>query len=119
ARTYPDWYLFRRGQTHTEIDADMAGGRSELEPMVVAAYGPLADGRAIMAPGGTNPFGVGPAGEPAVWYHVVLNGLDMRRGYSMVQGPSTDSLGGGPITLAIEDCAWRDDTPGKLTYLPK
>ena len=47
---YPDWFLYRRGRTHDTFDSGIVGGRSEREPMVLAAYGPRADGRAIIAP---------------------------------------------------------------------
>src|SRR5690606_38831086 len=47
---YPDWFLFRRGRVHDTFDGSLVGGRSETEPMVIAAYGPLAEGRAVIAP---------------------------------------------------------------------
>ncbi len=73
AAGYPDWFLFRRGRVHDTFDSPIVGGRSEKEPMVIAAYGPP-DGRA-----GHHRSGAGQAGrlqgqrapypEPALGLH--------------------------------------------------
>ena len=129
---FPDWFLYRRGQTHTAFDSALAGGRSQTEPMVVAAYGPLADGRAKMFPEvqsitvGTatyetsdNPFSWHTFGNEEVWFHGVFNGLEFNVGMSMLGTHTAQSFSGGPVTLLIEDCAWLSPKAGGiLTYLP-
>ena len=129
---YPDWFLFRRGRTHDTFDCGIAGGRSEREPMVLAAYGPLADGRAIIAPalgkkvefrgkerGTQNPMSAGTKGAKEAWIHLVLSGLDVKAPWSMLGSHVADSPSGGPVTAYAEDCRWAYGEGARLTYLPR
>jgi hypothetical protein len=106
---YPDWFLYRRGRTHDTFDSEVVGGRSEREPMVLAAYGPPSDGRAIIAPAldkpvrfrdkdrpAQNPMAGGTKGEKKVWVHMVYSGLDVRTAWSMLGTQDADSFSGGP-----------------------
>ncbi len=128
---YPDWFLYRRGRTHDTFDSALAGGRSEREPMVMAAYGPQVDGRAIIAPAlgkrvryrdseraVCNPMSTGTKGAREVWLHLVLSGLDFRVPWSALGAHVADSRSGGPVTAYAEDCRWAYGEGGRLTYLP-
>lgn len=117
---YPDWFLYRRGQKHTKFDWIFVGGKSESEPMVVAAYGPLSDGRAIMEPGAgsKNPFSAHNWGLPQNWFHQVLYSLEIRAHYGYVQSHTSESYAGGPVTAFIEDCYWPNINGGVITYPP-
>lgn len=135
AGSYPDWFLFRRGQVHDTFDGTFNGGRSETEPVVVAAYGPLADGRAVMAPveGATvsyrgdaretgNPFANITAGLEPIWLHQAFFGLEFRASFWLTGSENTDSYAGGPVTALFEDCAWiqhQKPIAIALLYLPK
>ena len=129
---YPDWLLFRRGRTHDTFDSGLAGGRSEREPMVLAAYGLPADGRAIIAPAlrrrvefrgkerwTRNPMSAGTQGVREVWIHMVLSGLDLRAPWSMFGAHVADSSSGGPVTAYAEDCRWAYGEGSRLGYLPR
>lgn len=122
---YPDWFLFRRGQSHVNFDIFFSGGRSEAEPMVVAAYGPLGDGRAVIDPAesAVNPMiGIPRDGDedgtPRGWFHQILYSLEFRTNYNMngVHRAETFAEGGGPVTAFIEDCYW---TVGGIVYPPQ
>lgn len=111
---YPDWFLFRRGQTHDTFDGHLNGGRSESEPMVIAAYGPPADGRAVIEPvfamvsyngnprGTQAPFSANWPTSPQ-WQHEVMAGLEFRTALQHTNAQNGDSLAGGPPTLLVED----------------
>ena len=129
---YPDWFLYRRGRTHDTFDSGIVGGRSEREPMVVAAYGPLADGRAIIAPAlGRkvryrdsersihNPMSASTKGAKKLWLHMVYCGLDVRAPWTGVGAQVADSFAGGPVTAYAEDCRWAHGGGSRLTYLPR
>ena len=129
---YPDWILLRRGRTHDTFDSGIVGGRSEREPMVLAAYGPPADGRAIVAPAlgkevrfqdnprrVSNPLSASTQGEKTLWMHMVLSGLDVRASWSALGAQVADSHSGGPVTAYAEDCRWAYGKGGRLTYLPR
>lgn len=129
---YPDWFLYRRGRTHDTFDEALIGGRSELEPMVIAAYGPRKDGRAIFDPiqGKTvsyngkqrttcNPTAAITRGAETVWIHLVFSGLDLRSNWSILGSQVADSYSGGPVTALVEDCRWSEGEGGHLTYLPR
>ena len=119
---YPDVFLFRRGQVHHAFDFRFAGGRSAAEPMVVAAYGPLADGRAIMDPGsGTNPFAGHNWGYARSWMHQALFSLEIRAtyGYLGTHLADTYAAGGGPTTAYLEDCYWPGLDQGIIVYPPQ
>jgi len=129
---FPDWLLFRRGRTHDTFDTGLTGGRSEREPMVVAAYGLPADGRAIIAPALgkqvqfqgkerpiQNPMSAITRGEKTVWLHMVLSGLDVRAPWSLLGTHVADSPSGGPVTAYAEDCRWAYGRGGRFTYLPR
>ena len=119
---YPDWFLFRRGQMHTDFDMRFAGGRSEAEPMVAAAYGQLSDGRAVMQPiaGGTSPFSGHNWGYEQSWLHQVLYSLEIRAGYGYYGAHVADTFaeGAGPVTAFIEDCYWPGLNSGIIVYPP-
>jgi len=129
---YPDWLLFRRGRVHGTFDSGIAGGRSEREPMVLAAYGPLADGRAVIAPAigkkvefrrnerrTQNPMSAGTQGQKKVWVHMVLFGLDFRVPWTMLGSQTAESFSGGPPTAYAEDCRWAHGEGSRLSYLPR
>jgi len=129
---YPDWILFRRGRRHDTFDSGIVGGRSEREPMVLAAYGPPKDGRAVIAPavGGParfrgrrrriqNPMSARTQGAKKLWLHMVYSGLDLRAPWSALGAQNADSFSGGPVTAYAEDCRWAGGEGGRLTYLPR
>ena len=129
---YPDWLLYRRGQTHDTFDSALVGGRSEQEPLVIAAYGPREDGRAIIDPAEgkrisfqgkqrsvQNPMSWGTKGADTAYIHLVLFGLDVRGQSSGLGSNVADSYAGGPTTLYAEDCRWAYGDGGRLTYLPR
>ncbi len=100
--------------------------------MVIAAYGPLADGRAIIAPALgkrvlfrnnerriCNPMATGTQGQKKVWIHLVLSGLDFRAPWSALGAHTADSHSGGPVTAIAEDCRWAYGAGARLTYLPR
>lgn len=114
---YPDWFLFRRGAEHTLFDGALAGGRSGMEPMVVAAYGPKEDGRAIFNPQVTtieyngnerettsNPLGAHAGGEDPVFFHMVYAGLELHIRIGNLGTHTARSPSGGVPTLHVEDC---------------
>ncbi len=117
---YPDWFLFRRGQVHTKFDWIFVGGKSESEPMVVSAYGPLSEGRAIMEPdsGGRNPFSAHNWGLTHNWFHQLLYSLEIRAHYGYLWSHTSESYAGGPVTAYIEDCYWPTLNGGIITYPP-
>jgi hypothetical protein len=115
---YPDWFLLRRGQTHTEFGKRFAGGRSETEPMVVAAYGPLAEGRAIIDPASNNPFSGHNWGQPKASMHQALYSLVLRSGYGYLGTHTAESIGGGPVTAYLEDCLFPSRKDGIVVYPP-
>jgi hypothetical protein len=113
---YADWYLLRRGRVHDTFDGGFWGGRSQAEPMVVAAYGPAADGRAVVDVEGRSPF-AGHTGEKDVQFHQVLAGLELHQGtrhHGMHEGCTSPGEPGVP-TLLIEDCKL---IRAQMTYLP-
>ena len=129
---YPDWFLYRRGRTHDTFDSSLVGGRSEREPMVVAAYGPREDGRAIIDPAIAkrvrfqgkertvrNPMSGGTKGADTAWWHMVYSGLDVRAPWTGLGSHVADSYSGGPVTAYAEDCRWAYGDGGRMTYLPR
>lgn len=119
---YPDWFLFRRGQIHDTFDNMLTGGRSEEEPMVITAYGPEEDGRAIMAPSesSTNPFAGHNWGREQSWLHHVLFSLELHTGYGYYGTHQADSYNDNdPVTALIEDCYWPTLNKGIIVYPPK
>lgn len=120
---YPDFFLFRRGQVHSEFDRYLVGGRSEAEPMVVAAYGPLDDGRAIFDPGasdgGLSPFHGHNWGDERSWLHHALFSLEIRGQYGLLTNTvETYAEGGGPVTAFLEDCYWPGRVGNQIAYPP-
>ncbi|MFO7180154.1 MAG: hypothetical protein DIU78_015755 [Pseudomonadota bacterium] len=127
---YPDWFLFRRGRVHDTFDGALVGGRSRTEPMVIAAYGPLADGRAVIAPAektitfrgdpraSTNPLSEHNHEAPESWLHLVLLGLEVRAEWSHLYAHRARSPAGGPVTAYAEDCKWVGGN-ARLVYLPR
>ncbi len=119
---YPDWFLFRRGQTHTTFDTLLTGGRSEKEPMVIAAYGPIAQGRAVIAPRDEkqSPFSGHNFGAAQSWLHHALYSLEIRDRYGFANAHHARSYGpgGGPVTAYIEDCYFPSREGGIISYAP-
>ncbi|MFO7956560.1 MAG: hypothetical protein R6X33_05630 [Candidatus Brocadiia bacterium] len=114
---YPDWFLLRRGQVHETFEVQLWGGRSISEPMVVAGYGPTADGRAIVDAGKRNPFSKHTHGQSKVQFHQVLSGLELHQGIShlgMHEGCTSPGEPGVPTWL-IEDCKL---IRAQMNYLP-
>jgi hypothetical protein len=74
---YPDWFLLRRGRRHETFEIALSGGRSRTEQMVVAAYGPLSEGRAIVDTKERSPFGAHAGGATSVPFHQVVVGLEI------------------------------------------
>ncbi len=129
---YPDWFLYRRGRVHDTFDSALIGGRSESAPMVVAAYGPPEDGRAVIAPAVgkrvsfrnkertvCNPMSGGTKGADKAWWHMVYSGLDIRAPWTGLGAHVADSYSGGPVTAYAEDCRWFGGNGGRLVYLPR
>jgi len=120
---YPDFFLFRRGQVHSKFDCRFAGGRSETEPMVVAAYGPVEDGRAIQdsEEGYANPFNGHNWGRPQSWMHQAVFSFEIRGSYGYLNTHVADTFaeGGGPTTAFLEDCYFPGREGGIITYPPK
>src|SRR5690606_5901564 len=84
AAGFPDWFLFRRGQSHQQFTVRFEGGRSQEQPMLVGGYGPKSDGRAIIDPITSNnnpelrhPFYSSRNGQTPIYQHMVLTGLDI------------------------------------------
>lgn len=124
---YPDWFLFRRGQSHESFKMPFEGGRSPEEPMLVGAYGPKKDGRATIDPqrGGISPFQLGPRnGQAPVYCHLVLTGLDIVGGFSatgMNEIESANPEGEGSSAI-IEDCEFTkgdSDKAMRILYPPR
>lgn len=121
---YPDWFLFRRGETFDTFDNDLAGGRSPEEPMVVSSYGPIAEPRAVLAAvGGNTPF-AGPLGsDPATnfyWFHQVVKSIECHSRYGWVDTNNAFSAyNAGPITALLEDFYVTKSGSGGLYYLPQ
>jgi len=126
---YPDWFLFRRGRVHDAFDGSIRGGRSEQAPMVNAAYGPPADGRAVIDPrlgeqfeyegqmrDIKNPFSFHSGGDSAVWYHKAISGLELHHDFSNYLFSDAVSYSGGVPTLLLEDCKMIN---ASLVYLPR
>jgi len=114
---YPDWFLLRRGRRHDTFEIALNGGRSQAEPMVVAAYGPLSDGRAIVDTENRSPFGSHSGGAKSVQFHQVVAGLEIHVGMShlgMHAGCTSPGAPGVP-TWYIEDCKIIN---GQMNYLP-
>jgi hypothetical protein len=129
---YPDWFLFRRGRIHDTFDSGIVGGRNEREPMVLAAFGPPAVGRAIIAPAiGKrvrfqehertihNPLSTDTQGARKLWLHMVLSGLDFHAPWSASGAQEAESCSGGPATAYAEDCRWAHGAGSRLVYLPR
>ena len=121
---YPDWFLFRRGRVHQLFDGDLFGGQSAAHPMVLSAYGPPEDGRAIidpvstdieylgdMRPSDENPLSATLQGDNPGRVHMFLFGLEIHRDIG-VQGLSEvdDDATGEPTSMHIEDCAFENAT---------
>ena len=117
ARGYPDWYLLRRGRVHDNFSGGFRGGRSQAEPMVVAAYGPTADGRAIVDTDKGNPFSMHNSGAPEAWFHQIIAGLELHQGtrHLGLNAECTSPGEPGVPTLLIENCKL---IRAQMTYLP-
>jgi len=116
---FPDWYLLRRGRVHRTFDISLSGGRSIDQPMVVAAYGPKDEGRAIVNPTGRSPFSAHNRGDAVTQFHQVLAGLELHCGLShlgMHRETCTSPGKPGVPTWLIEDCKIIN---GQMNYLPR
>ncbi len=114
---YPDWFLFRRGRVHETFDTALHGGRSQSEPMVVSAYGPLREGRAIMKPKVRSPFRFNARGGDVVHFHQVLHGLEIYNTIHYLGAHRKVSSPGEPgvPTWLIEDCKL---VRAQMNYMP-
>ena len=120
---YPDWYLLRRGRVHDTFNGGFWGGRSQAEPMVVAGYGPTADGRAVVQrEGGGTPFWGGAGAKKEVQFHQVLSGIEVhgmggmaKVGHLGTHAGRTSPAAPGVPTWHIEDCRF---TRAVMVYLP-
>lgn len=114
---YPDWFLLRRGRRHETFEIAFSGGRSQAEPMVVAAYGPLSEGRATVAAKDRSPFGSHAGGETSVQFHQVVVGLEIHTGMSHLGMHADCTSPGAPgvPTWYIEDCKIVNS---QMNYLP-
>lgn len=109
ADTFPDWYLFKRGQTHTTFGEVFQGGKSEKIPMVVSAYGNVHEKRPIIDPkDSNNPFRFHNYGFPTSWMHIVVASLEMKKEVSYLNLHVADSPAGGPTTAYFEDVMFND-----------
>lgn len=117
ARGYPDWYLLRRGRVHGTFNGAFRGGRSQAEPMVVAGYGPMDGGRAVVDTEKGNPFSMHNGGAPEAWFHQVIAGLELHQGtrHLGLNAGCTSPGDPGVPTLLIEDCKI---VRGQMTYVP-
>lgn len=106
--TFPDWYLYRRGQTHTVFGEYYQGGKSEKVPMVIAAYGNVHEKRPVINPEKKNPFQFHNFGYPTSWMHIVVASLEMKKEVSYLNFHVADSTGGGPTTAYFEDVLFND-----------
>jgi len=114
---YPDWFLLRRGRRHDTFEIGFDGGRSQAEPMVVAAYGPLADGRATVDAEKRSPFAGHTGGAKTAQFHQVVSGMEIHAGMSHLGMHSDCTSPGKPgvPTWFIEDCKIVN---GQMNYLP-
>jgi hypothetical protein len=133
---YPDWFLFKRGQKHSKFKTYLYGGRSESEPMVVAAYGKESDGRAIIEPllpedpldktglyyNYVGPFAAYNSGAETNWIHTHINSMEIRvKGLRILGSGSTMSSNGsgGPVSVVVEDCKFFNINGDNFSALPK
>jgi hypothetical protein len=133
---YPDWFLFKRGQTHRDFKEYLYGGRSESEPMVISAYGIEAEGRATFHPnipvdaldqndqyyGYVSPFNGHNYGHTEEWIHLIVNSIEFRgKGFGMNSATKADSRNpeGGPVTAFLQDCKFFNIDGNSITGQPK
>jgi hypothetical protein len=114
---YPDWFLLLRGRRHETFEIALSGGRNRTEPMVVAAYGPLSEGRAIVDTKDRSPFGAHAGGATSVPFHQVVVGLEIHTGLSHLgmHADCTSPSAPGVPTWYIEDCKIVNS---QMNYLP-
>ncbi|WP_073602215.1 hypothetical protein [Vibrio aerogenes] len=118
---YPDWFLFKRGSKHTRFDTKLFGGRSEAEPMVVAAYGNNTDGRAVFDVGeNLNPLRYIDRDRKTHWIHLHLFSIEFNEmgigAYKFHEDMSAN--GEGPVTMVVEDCKINHVNGNAIGYLP-
>ncbi|SMF52231.1 hypothetical protein SAMN02745866_03326 [Alteromonadaceae bacterium Bs31] len=119
---FPDWFLFKRGQIHSEFNSYLLGGRSEQEPMLVAGYGEESEGRAVFEVGSAfNPLLTHNYGKTINWIHTHLFSIEFRRMRISLLGTSkAESRNGeGPVSFVMEDCKMFNPNGNALTYLPQ
>ncbi|MGL1903745.1 MAG: hypothetical protein OCC49_16530 [Fibrobacterales bacterium] len=129
AAGYPDWYLFKRGQTHDYFDGQLDGGKSDSEPMVIAAYGPKEDGRAVIDPDGAIvqtflgeerssgwPFGAHTGSDPVIWFHQILQGLELHGKLGHLGSHTKETFSGTHPYWLIEDCKVIQSS---MNYMPR
>ncbi len=129
AAGYPDWYLFKRGQRHDYFDGQLDGGKSDAEPMVVAAYGDTNLGRANIYPDpelvlkydGEErksgwPFNGHTGGDSVVWFHQVLHGLELHGKLGHLGAHTAVTHSGTYPYWLIEDCKL---VQSSMVYMPR
>ena len=125
---FPDWFLFRRGQSHREFTLTFEGGRSQEQPMLVGGYGPKSDGRAIIDPitSSTNPELRHPLyssrnGQTPLYQHIVLTGLDIVDGWRStgLNDPEAVNPNGEPVSGYVEDCSFTKGGGVRIVHPPR
>jgi hypothetical protein len=128
AAGFPDWFLFRRGQTHQQFTVSFEGGRSQEQPMLVGGYGPKSDGRAIIDPmtPPTNselrhPFYSSRNGQTPVYMHIVLTGLDIVDGWRSTGLNDLEAVNpnGQPSSGFVEDCSFIKGGGVRIVHPPR
>jgi hypothetical protein len=108
---YPDWILFRRGDTFTGNFPKFAdSGRSQQEPMVVTDYGDTSLPRPVFDSGANNAFVTGPSNQ-----YLDVIGINFTSSTRNPSSPNFNGQGqgnygfddtGGTNNLLIEDCSF-------------
>lgn len=128
AAGFPDWFLFRRGQTHQQFTVRFEGGRSQEQPMLVGGYGPKSDGRAIIDPITSNnnselrhPFYSSRNGQTPLYQHIVLTGLDIVDGWqgAGLNDPQAVNPNGQPASAFVEDCSFTKGGGVRIVHPPR
>ena len=109
---FPDWFLFKRGHTHSGFSLPFSGGRSREEPMVVSSYGETSLPRPILVSDGTkSPFDHHNRGADQSWMHLLVKSVEIKKMRVNYLGyHEADSFAGGPTTSWFEDVYFNGST---------